>query len=999
MFWSRKETVKYYELFPKLEYDKNFNIINSLGHVFEIIYHRDNDVMRLYTYTNSQLDVLRKDFGVKENAEVPIPNFVGKILFRDEKDFYWGAEFNDFNNFLVKLKPGEQLRLWLVLETRLNDIFLGRSDKLKRNQSVIGKRQREVLASRLEQYAKGNVYYLQPYILSDDKKRVKELAKELEQYILTRSGRLKVEIYKTKKWKDVVPRVPASYAIKIKKWIWIDEDRVGKVAVVPNPSVIPVNFMVGGLLPELPPDRNGFEIGKTIPSGKPYMLELEDLYRHGYIIGGTGAGKTTTITSLITSIKKTYNNAIIMVFDPHGDMAEEVASYFADSDNLFYFHPVESGISINPLALPNLPNREQALLLGFSNVMEIFEKLFGLKDTAVYVRYIIQVSLQLLYAKTPEPTFRSLYEIIYKLWEGEIDLPVDDPTWESKLEMFQEMQEQSFLSAISRLEMLGTNPILLKIFSKTKVDDDELFRPGNVIVINASKASVGPDASFLILAGWLFKTWYYTLVRATLRMERIPIIAFIDEFQNIASLSVIDDILSEARKYGMHVVMAHQHTGQLDKSLIKSIMSNTGVKLLMKEQGDDAKTFAEIFPEFGSELEKILPSLGVGEAVVLITPRKEGDKVVPVRVKINYVPSKKDPEKLKKVIERMQKYVTTEIPKSEGVESLVNPIMKYIEKPNVLEQLILFNVYMSRIPKVDMEEITGEEVSEKDLEHKMYLVDLLKVLGVDRDRVEDAVRKLESMGYISVEKVKNKKLLIYGKGLFGNIKSVAPSDEGRKLAMKVMLKYMKDGYYIAPARQDLDMKSRPDLVALPIDKATLRPLYEKAVAVEVESCNELNTHPEQVVHNFRKESTKDFSEVHSWTFEECFDKLKQLYDQLTEEEKKKVKVFALKTKKKAKEQKEKGVERQEKEVRTETETVKVEPKPEAPIEIQLQEKTVRVYKDENAIEIDSKKYRIPEFDLTGIINMRDKITSVVEKEGKIVVTYTSGMVKEITPLP
>jgi len=49
--------------------------------------------------------------------------------------------------------------------------------------------------------------------------------------------------------------------------------------------------VVGGLLPELPPNRNGFEIGKTIPSGKPYMLELEDLYRHGYIIGGTGAGK------------------------------------------------------------------------------------------------------------------------------------------------------------------------------------------------------------------------------------------------------------------------------------------------------------------------------------------------------------------------------------------------------------------------------------------------------------------------------------------------------------------------------------------------------------------------------------------------------------------------------------------------------------------------------------------------------------------------------------
>ncbi|MFP3131284.1 MAG: hypothetical protein RXR51_06890 [Nitrososphaeria archaeon] len=50
---------------------------------------------------------------------------------------------------------------------------------MKRNQNIIGKRQREVLASRLEGFAKDNIYYLQPYILSDDKKRVKELSKEL----------------------------------------------------------------------------------------------------------------------------------------------------------------------------------------------------------------------------------------------------------------------------------------------------------------------------------------------------------------------------------------------------------------------------------------------------------------------------------------------------------------------------------------------------------------------------------------------------------------------------------------------------------------------------------------------------------------------------------------------------------------------------------------------------------------------------------------------------
>jgi len=117
-----------------------------------------------------------------------------------------------------------------------------------------------------------------------------------------------------------------------------------------------------------------------------------------------------------------------------------------------------------------------------------------------------------------------------------------------------------------------------------------------------------------------------------------------------------------------------------------------------------------------------------------------------------------------------------------------------------------------------------------------------------------------------------------------------------------MLKYIKQGYYVAPAKQDQNLTSRPDLIAIPIDKASLRTMYDKTIAIEVESCNELSVHPEQVVHNWRKESTKDFSEIHSWTYEECFDKLQQLYNQLSDAEKNKVKIFSIKLKKEIEQQ-------------------------------------------------------------------------------------------------
>jgi len=121
----------------------------------------------------------------------------------------------------------------------------------------------------------------------------------------------------------------------------------------------------------------------------------------------------------------------------------------------------------------------------------------------------------------------------------------------------------------------------------------------------------------------------------------------------------------------------------------------------------------------------------------------------------------------------------------------------------------------------------------------------------------------------------------------------------QSIARRVLLKYYGRGYVALPAKQDSSLRARPDLVAVPVDKSTWRPLYSNAVAIEVESCNELETHPEHVVHNWLKESVKDFAEVHSWTDEKCFEKLRQLYEKHGEVHGK-VKIFSVKIEKPSK---------------------------------------------------------------------------------------------------
>ncbi|MCC6015305.1 MAG: hypothetical protein LM564_06345, partial [Desulfurococcaceae archaeon] len=160
----------------------------------------------------------------------------------------------------------------------------------------------------------------------------------------------------------------------------------------------------------------------------------------------------------------------------------------------------------------------------------------------------------------------------------------------------------------------------------------------------------------------------------------------------------------------------------------------------------------------------------------------------------------------------------------------------------------------------------------------LAVADLATRLGARREDVEDAVSSLAGRGYVEVYREGNRRMVRYVKGLFRGVRRVAPSEDGYGLARRVLLHYARRGYVVAPARQGPDLPARPDLVAIPVDRATWRPLYSRAIAIEVESCNEVGVHPEQVVRNWVKESVRDFAEVHTWTWEECFERLRRVYE-------------------------------------------------------------------------------------------------------------------------
>ncbi|MCC6015221.1 MAG: TraM recognition domain-containing protein, partial [Desulfurococcaceae archaeon] len=446
---------------------------------------------------------------------------------------------------------------------------------------------------------------------------------------------------------------------------------------------------------------------------------------------------------------------------------------------------------------------------------------------------------------------------------GELDLDVDDPEWERQLEALQRMQDQTFISALSRLEPYAHDRLLLKLTSRTTLDFERIMSPGSITVFSVPKADLGEGLARLVASTIVMKLWFEVLARARLNRPRTPVFLVVDEFQFVADLPIVDTILSEARKYGLHLVIAHQHTKQIPDALLQSVMSNCAVKVAFQVGGEDIRRLSAMDASFADALAKALTGLTVGRAVVKLTAGPGEQQPPPVVVQLDYV---------EHVVRRRDIYTRAYDPgepRAEDLRGLLNPVLKYVEPVKPLE---FFALYVLR-------------------KHgPLAVADLATRLGARREDVEDAVNALAGRGYVEVYREGSRKMVRYVKGLYRGLRRVAPSEEGYRLAKRVLLHYAKRGYVAAPARQDPGLSSRPDLVAIPVDRSTWRPVYSKAVAVEVESCNEVEVHPEQVVRNWVKESVRDFAEVHTWTWEECFERLRRVYER-TGVDRTKVKVF------------------------------------------------------------------------------------------------------------
>lgn len=339
------------------------------------------------------------------------------------------------------------------------------------------------------------------------------------------------------------------------------------------------------------------------------------------------------------------------VLDPHGDLSYDIVEsvYPEDLENVLIFDPLKVGFSLNPFELPSYSNKMQRSLMVermIGEIVSFMKKMYGTKYWGPSLNRIFQNGLRALYDKDDSPTFEELLNLVKE--------DLDKEEFEDFYDELDSLPKGRTDAVINKLEPFVKNELLRKIFCQkiSTVDIEELV--GKKLVIwRLSKGELSEMNSGLIGSALITKLWLSIVSRP--RENRPPLFLAIDEFQNFSHLETLGDFVTEGRKYGIGLLLAHQHTKQVSEKLLADILGNTATKTIFRVSERDARIISNSlgYPD-KTRLMNVLTSLPDGRAVVKLRSGF-GEKPTPPFEIYTQKPPFEMHNFTKKLIERIKK--------------------------------------------------------------------------------------------------------------------------------------------------------------------------------------------------------------------------------------------------------------------------------------------------------------------------------------------------------
>ncbi|MFA5062079.1 MAG: type IV secretion system DNA-binding domain-containing protein [Patescibacteria group bacterium] len=353
------------------------------------------------------------------------------------------------------------------------------------------------------------------------------------------------------------------------------------------------------LMAKIDPNVNFFGLTSFRNQNRKFGIKLDDRRRHMYVVGKTGMGKTTLLENMV--LNDIYAGHGVGYIDPHGDTAEKILNYIPANriNDVVYFNPADLDYPIAFNILETIRPEQKHLVA--SGLMGVFKKIWP-DVWSARMEYILNNTILAL-LEFPNTTLLGINRLLADdNYRRRVVRSLKDPVvksfWESEFANYDERYRREAIAPVqNKIGQFLSASVIRNIVAqvKSRINIREIMDEKKIFIMNLSKGRIGEDNSRLLGGMLVTKIQLAAMERVEIpETQRSDFFLYVDEFQNFATESFAN-ILSEARKYRLDLIMAHQYMEQLDEKVLAAIVGNVGSMITFRVGSTDAEILAKEF--------------------------------------------------------------------------------------------------------------------------------------------------------------------------------------------------------------------------------------------------------------------------------------------------------------------------------------------------------------------------------------------------------------------
>jgi len=375
--------------------------------------------------------------------------------------------------------------------------------------------------------------------------------------------------------------------------------RKNKCHIKPNIRAMPPPVVMSTQQNEMHQDICLGKLTGDMGGERRLWLSAQARLQHLHIIGRTGTGKTTLMHNLLAQDIFTGHGTALL--DPHGDLAFDILDAVppARTRNVIYFNPsdLDRPVGFNPLS--NVPMEQRAV--AADDILSAFKHQWS-DSWGPRLEHILFNAVRLL-LDMPRASLLAIPRLLTdnayrkRVLQHASD-PVNIAFWKNEFDSWNDRyRTEAIAPVLNKVNRFLSAPAIRNCLGQTKhtIDLRRVMDDGQLFIANLSKGRLGEGHANL-LGGLLVSSFQLAAQSRTdlIEEERRPFYLYADEFQNYTSKGFAT-ILSEARKFGLGLTIAHQYLDQLPDDIRSAILGNTGSTIAFRIGGEDAQALAREF--------------------------------------------------------------------------------------------------------------------------------------------------------------------------------------------------------------------------------------------------------------------------------------------------------------------------------------------------------------------------------------------------------------------